>query len=110
MTTLVINNVTGAGQSGFGLTIGAKNMFGQVITPGFYTTMVGPPNHRRVHHAAWMAIGFSGGGIGPDYITFGIWIAYEAHYLNVDPEFLGYGDTFFYETTPGCYCSFEVDY
>ena len=110
MASLVLPSASGQGSSGFGLAITVTNAFAQLVTPGFYTVTHGPAGHRRVHRACWYGIGFSGGGSGPDYITWGRFMEYEADYLDVAPGFLGYGDTFYYDCFDGAVISFEVDY
>jgi hypothetical protein len=110
MATLLLTGVTGAGKSGFGTTITVQNVYAQMDTAGFYVREVGSGTVRRVHQVAWYGIGFDGGGYPNDLITWGKWMDFEREYINRAPDFIAYGDTFFYETTPGTTCDFEVDY
>lgn len=107
---MVLSAVTGAGKQGFGTTITVQNVYAHLVALGDDVRVDGGGTVRRIHRAAWYGIGFDGGGYPNDLITWHKWMENNSEYINAAPGFIAYGDTFFYETTPGTTVDFEVDF
>lgn len=108
--TSINPTLTGSGkaQIAAGASLTLLEVAPKLTVSGALVRAEGPAGHQRIHQAGWVALGYDGGGSGPDLITWSRFIGLDYEDFRLPANITG--DSYFWDLTSGTTVQLEIDW